>query len=144
MEGAERGALDRSLPIRYAQQEPIQVPEEALSALNTYRQRDLTKVPIRFKAVGNAPIMKENMYKITASSRFQAVIQFLRKQLGWKTGTPLVSRCAPRQEFTMLFGSFGFGFEFTYINLAFAPAPDDTVASLFKASLPLVVVEALD
>ncbi|KAF7433003.1 hypothetical protein PC9H_004947 [Pleurotus ostreatus] len=122
MEGAERGALDRSLPIRYAQQEPSQVPEKALSALNTYRQRDLTKVPIRFKAVGNAPIMKENMYKITASSRFQAVIQFLRKQLGWKTGTPL----------------------FTYINLAFAPAPDDTVASLFKASPPSMVVEALD
>lgn len=82
------------------------------------------------------------MYKITASSRFQAVIQFLRKQLGWKTGTPLVSRCAPRQEFIMLFGSFGF--EFTYINLAFAPAPDDTVASLFKASPPSVIVEALD
>jgi ubiquitin-like protein ATG12 len=51
---------------------------------------DLTVV-VRFKAVGNAPIMKTNFYKITASNRFQAVIQFLRKELGWKSGDPLVS-----------------------------------------------------
>ena len=47
-------------------------------------------VVVRFKAVGNAPIMKQNFYKITASNRFQAVIQFLRKELGWKQGDPLV------------------------------------------------------
>ena len=40
-------------------------------------------VVVRFKGVGNAPIMKQNMYKITATNRFQAVIQFLRKELGW-------------------------------------------------------------
>lgn len=34
--------------------------------------------------------MKQNLYKITASNRFQAVIAFLRKELGWKTGDPLV------------------------------------------------------
>ena len=45
---------------------------------------------MRFKAVGNAPIMKQNFYKITAANRFQAVIQFLRKELGWKAGEPLV------------------------------------------------------
>ena len=45
---------------------------------------------VRFKQVGNAPIMKQNFYKITASNRFQAVIQFLRKELGWKAGDPLV------------------------------------------------------
>lgn len=45
---------------------------------------------MRFKAVGNAPIMKQNLYKITASNRFQAVIQFLRKELGWKATDPLV------------------------------------------------------
>ena len=47
-------------------------------------------VVVRFKAVGNAPIMKQNFYKITAANRFQAVIQFLRKELGWKAGDPLV------------------------------------------------------
>src|SRR5882757_4961438 len=50
-------------------------------------------VVVRFKAVGNAPIMRQNFYKITASNRFQAVIQFLRKELGWKAGDPLV--CTP-------------------------------------------------
>ena len=64
---------------------------EALAALETYKQRDTSKVVVRFKAVGNAPIMKQNFYKITASNRFQTVIQFLRKELGWKSGDALVS-----------------------------------------------------
>ncbi|TCD67614.1 hypothetical protein EIP91_012179 [Steccherinum ochraceum] len=84
--------------------------QEALEALESYKKKDPNKVVVRFKAVGNAPIMKQNLYKITASNRFQAVIQFLRKELAWKAGDPL----------------------FTYINLAFAPAPDDTVSNLFK------------
>lgn len=50
-----------------------------------------TAVVVRFKAVGNAPIMKQNFYKITASNRFQAVVQFLRKELAWKASDPLVS-----------------------------------------------------
>ncbi|PAV18005.1 APG12-domain-containing [Pyrrhoderma noxium] len=83
---------------------------ETLTALEAYKARDTSKVVVRFKAVGNAPIMKQNFYKITASNRFQTVIQFLRKELGWKSGDAL----------------------FTYINLAFSPAPDDTVANLYK------------
>lgn len=88
------------------------VNPEAVSALDTYKVRDTSKgmqlslhsralyalllcsvstaVVVRFKAVGNAPIMKQNFYKITASNRFQTVIQFLRKELGWKSGDPLV------------------------------------------------------
>ncbi|OJA20594.1 hypothetical protein AZE42_08554 [Rhizopogon vesiculosus] len=84
---------------------------EALQALDTYKKKDPFKVIVRFKAVGNAPIMRQNFYKITASNRFQAVIQFLRKELSWKSGDPL----------------------FTYINLAFSPAPDDTVSNLYKS-----------
>jgi len=79
---------------------------ESLHALETYKKKDPSKggpnqlsftsnltvllVVVRFKAVGNAPIMKQNFYKITASNRFQAVIQFLRKELQWKPGEPLV------------------------------------------------------
>ncbi|KAF4566172.1 Ubiquitin-like protein [Pleurotus pulmonarius] len=110
MAGAAPDTPIRSLP-SWAHQEVNQIPEEALSALETYKKKDPAKVVVRFKAVGNAPIMKQNFYKITASNRFQAVIQFLRKELGWKTGDPL----------------------FTYINLAFSPAPDDTVSNLFKS-----------
>jgi ubiquitin-like protein ATG12 len=52
-------------------------------------------VVVRFKATGNAPIMKQNFYKITSSNRFQTVIAFLRKELGWKASDALVSfaRC---------------------------------------------------
>ncbi|KAJ7139023.1 ubiquitin-like autophagy protein Apg12-domain-containing protein [Mycena epipterygia] len=103
-------ATARPLP-SWATPESAEINEEALAALETYKKRDPSKVVVRFKAVGNAPIMKQNFYKITASNRFQAVIQFLRKELGWKAGDPL----------------------FTYINLAFSPAPDDTVSNLFKS-----------
>ncbi|KAF8500121.1 ubiquitin-like autophagy protein Apg12-domain-containing protein [Gautieria morchelliformis] len=89
---------------------PMTSKGPAIDALETYRKKDSSKVVVRFKAVGNAPIMKQNFYKITAANRFQAVIQFLRKELGWKAADPL----------------------FTYINLAFSPAPDDTVANLYK------------
>ena len=87
--------------------------------------------------------MKQNFYKITASNRFQAVIQFLRKELGWKQGDPLVrasfrvshrvagvSSCAVQRRFSPSLLLI----QFTYINLAFSPAPDDTVANLFKVS----------
>ncbi|PSR71667.1 hypothetical protein PHLCEN_2v12520 [Hermanssonia centrifuga] len=84
--------------------------QDALEALDTYKEKNPSKVVVRFKAVGNAPIMKRNLYQITAANKFQAVIQFLRRELGWKAEDPL----------------------FTYINLAFAPAPDDTVSNLFK------------
>ncbi|KAH9831366.1 autophagy protein 12 [Rhodofomes roseus] len=83
----------------------------AAEALQSYSKPDPVQVPIFFKAVGNAPIMKQNLYKINALNPFRAVIRFLRKQLGWKAQEPL----------------------FTYINLAFAPAPDDTVTNLFKS-----------
>ncbi|RDB23836.1 Ubiquitin-like protein ATG12 [Hypsizygus marmoreus] len=110
---AQAGSPDappRSLP-SWAAPEHSETFIEATKALDTYKQRDATKVIVRFKAVGNAPIMKQNFYKITSSNRFQAVIQFLRKELGWQAGEPL----------------------FTYVNLAFSPAPDDTVSNLFKS-----------
>ncbi|RDB17672.1 Ubiquitin-like protein ATG12 [Hypsizygus marmoreus] len=104
------GHLPRSL-LSWATPEHSETFTEAVKALGTYKQRDATKVIVRFKAVGNAPIMKQNFYKITSSNCFQAVIQFLRKELGWQAREPL----------------------FTYVNLAFSPAPDDTVSNLFKS-----------
>ena len=88
-------------------------------------------VVVRFKGVGNAPIMKQNMYKITATNRFQAVIQFLRRELGWQSGEPLVRSLIHvfnivDEELLCL--------QFLYINSTFSPAPDDTVLNLFKVS----------
>jgi len=82
----------------------------AREALEHYKQKDTSKVVVRFKSIGSAPIMKTNVFKVTAGNKFQAVIVFLRSQLGLKPGDPL----------------------FTYINGAFAPMPDDTVGSLYK------------
>jgi Leu/Phe-tRNA-protein transferase len=94
---------------------------EGLAALESYKKKDPAKgsfrihhhhhpvmcfqprtnwacrvaVVVRFKAVGNAPIMKQNFFRVTVSNHFQAVIQFLRKELGWKAGEPLVSTWVP-------------------------------------------------
>ncbi|ODN78700.1 ubiquitin-like protein ATG12 [Cryptococcus amylolentus CBS 6039] len=83
----------------------------SLDALDEYKKKDPAKVVVRFKSIGSAPIMKNNVFKATAGHKFQAVIMFLRQQLGTKKEDSL----------------------FTYINAAFAPAPDDTVGNLYKA-----------
>jgi len=70
----------------------VSYPAQALNAFETYKKKDSAKVVVRFKATGNAPIMKNNYFRITAFNRFQAVIQFLRKELGWKQGDALVSK----------------------------------------------------
>ena len=71
------------------------------------------------------------MYKITATNRFQAVIQFLRKELGWQSGEPLVRSLI--YAFDMMDDELLL-LQFLYINSTFSPAPDDTVLNLFKVS----------
>ncbi|VDB96686.1 unnamed protein product [Peniophora sp. CBMAI 1063] len=91
----------------------VEEPDIATSkqALDLYKRKNATKVAILFKAIGNAPVMLNNEYKITASNPFQAIVIFLRKHIGWRAGDPL----------------------FTYINQSFAPAPDDNVGNLYRA-----------
>ena len=78
--------------------------------------------------------MKTNTYKITASNHFQAVIQFLRTKLAWKAGDPLVSPSIMSTITVLRMMSH----QFTYINLEFAPAPDDTVSNLYKVCVLLL------
>ncbi|KAJ1816905.1 Ubiquitin-like protein [Coemansia sp. S610] len=68
------------------------------------------KIVVRFKSIGNAPILKKAVYKISSAQRFQALIMFLRKELGYKPSDPL----------------------FVYVNSAFSPAPDETVYNLVR------------
>ncbi|KAG2122901.1 hypothetical protein DEU56DRAFT_760181 [Suillus clintonianus] len=42
---------------------------EALQALDTYKKKDSSKVVVRFKAVGNAPIMRQDFYVPPTISR---------------------------------------------------------------------------
>ncbi|KAJ1922651.1 Ubiquitin-like protein [Tieghemiomyces parasiticus] len=68
------------------------------------------KVVIRFRAIGNAPILKRSFFKITSANKFQLVIQFLRRELNYKAADPL----------------------FVYISSAFSPSPDETVENLYR------------
>ncbi|ORX62392.1 APG12-domain-containing protein [Hesseltinella vesiculosa] len=81
--------------------------DQVIASLKT---KDTSKVIVRFCAIGNAPILKQSYYKITASNKFQTVIQFLRRELKYQGTDPL----------------------FLYINSAFAPAPDEQLSSLYK------------
>lgn len=108
-------------------------PAQSLAALETYKKKDASKVVVRFKAIGNAPIMKNNYFRITAFNRFQAVIQFLRKELGWKQGDALVSDVIWRPECDRADDKEDVSlFQYLYINSSFSPAPDDTVGNLYR------------
>ncbi|KIK51786.1 hypothetical protein GYMLUDRAFT_251768 [Collybiopsis luxurians FD-317 M1] len=61
-------SADRSLP-SWVAPDFTETNEEALKALQTYK-KDGEKVIVRFKAIGNAPIMKQTIFKITSSNRF--------------------------------------------------------------------------
>ncbi|CAG8439471.1 6793_t:CDS:2 [Acaulospora morrowiae] len=99
-----------SLNTTHAENSTPQVTLNPTTALEKYKKKDSSRVVVRFRAIGNAPILKQNFYKIGASSKFQAVIQFLRKELNYKASDPL----------------------FLYINSAFSPAPDEIVSNLHK------------
>eukprot|EP00897_Mesotaenium_endlicherianum_P009922 jgi/Mesen1/8959/ME000056S08366 len=68
-------------------------------------------VVVLFRATGDAPILRQAIFKIGAAERFSKVMEFLRKQLHRDT-------------------------LFLYINSAFSPNPDEVVADLFDVSGP--------
>ncbi|KAH6564354.1 hypothetical protein BASA50_002163 [Batrachochytrium salamandrivorans] len=74
---------------------------------------DMTTVPdkvvVRLKAAGSAPILKQTVFKISSTNKFQSVINFLRKELAFKNAGL-----------------------FVYINSSFAPSPDEVVGNLYR------------
>ncbi|KAL0959277.1 hypothetical protein HGRIS_014548 [Hohenbuehelia grisea] len=94
--------------------------ETTSAALEEYKKGDTSKVAIRFKAIGNAPIMKKNVFHINASYRFHAVTVFLRKTLAWKPGEPL----------------------FTYINSSFKLQPRMTQYLTYSSHLRQAVISS--
>jgi hypothetical protein len=48
-------------------------------------------VVVRFKAVGSAPILKQSVFKISESKEFSAIVNFLRKELGYSAHESVVS-----------------------------------------------------
>eukprot|EP00735_Rhodelphis_limneticus_P013349 TRINITY_DN6997_c0_g1::TRINITY_DN6997_c0_g1_i1::g.13399::m.13399 TRINITY_DN6997_c0_g1::TRINITY_DN6997_c0_g1_i1::g.13399 ORF type:complete len:122 (+),score=-2.66,sp/Q1SF86/ATG12_MEDTR/51.06/1e-29,APG12/PF04110.8/1.6e-30 TRINITY_DN6997_c0_g1_i1:104-469(+) len=63
------------------------------------------KVMVHLRPVGNAPILRQNKFKIQASKPFSSIIDFLREELHAES-------------------------VFVYINSAFAPGPDQMIAHL--------------
>lgn len=70
-----------------------------------------TLVPVRFSALPSAPALgKQRVFKISASQRFETVVNFLRKKLGIRENETL----------------------FCYVNSVFAPGLDEGVGNLFR------------
>jgi ubiquitin-like protein ATG12 len=75
-----------------------------------YTLRTHTKtVKIHFRPVGGAAIMRKNKFVIGGKEEFASIDIFLRRQLRMDPSDPL----------------------FLYCNSAFAPSPDQQLASLF-------------
>ncbi|KIW45591.1 uncharacterized protein PV06_03970 [Exophiala oligosperma] len=86
------------------------LPKDASEALKEVEELDDKKISIRFQPLGSAPILKQRVFKISASSKFSVVLNFLRKKIGAKPGDGL----------------------FLYVNSVFAPGLDESVGNLFR------------
>ena len=90
------------------------------------------KINVRFHAIGSAPQLKQKVFKISASSKFGAVVKFLGKKLGLGKGEPAIGSG----------GGSGATALFCYVNSVFAPGLDEGVGNLwrcFKVDEMLVV-----
>jgi hypothetical protein len=69
-------------------------------------------VSVRFQPLSSAPVLKQRVFKISASSKFSVVTNFLRKKLSLKPSDGL----------------------FCYVNSVFAPGLDEGVGGLWRVS----------
>lgn len=71
-----------------------------------------SKVVVKFKAVGSAPALQQDVCKISAARKFEEVVRYLRRKL----------RCKDTDSV------------FLYVNSAFAPSLDEVVGNLHQVS----------
>lgn len=95
------------------------LPQDATAALSeahAHIETKLTpaKIVVRFKAVGSAPPLpaKRELSRVSASSRFEAVVSYLRRVLKVGEGEGVC----------------------LYVNNCFAPALDEVVGNLWRVS----------
>ena len=86
------------------------LPKTAHEALEGAGELLQPKVTVRFQPVGSAKPLKQRVFKISSTQRFEAVITFLRKRLGVE----------PKDSV------------FCYINRVFAPGLDENVGNLWR------------
>ncbi|KAJ3273294.1 hypothetical protein HDV01_004652 [Terramyces sp. JEL0728] len=68
------------------------------------KEKEHYKVVIRLKQVGSAPILKQQVFKLSSANTFQKVIQYIKKELQQSV--------------------------YVYVNSAFCPSPDDLLFDL--------------
>ncbi|ORZ40205.1 ubiquitin-like protein Atg12 [Catenaria anguillulae PL171] len=66
------------------------------------------KVIVRFSAIGDAPILRQPLSKVSTSQPFHTVASYLRRELAIPKSTPL----------------------YLYVNQSFAPRPDEVIGDL--------------
>ncbi|KAK2796927.1 Ubiquitin-like protein [Emmonsiellopsis sp. PD_5] len=86
------------------------LPKDAHQALADVDKIDLGKVTVRFQPLPSAPILRNRVFKISASQKFETVVKFLRKKLDCKDTDSV----------------------FCYVNSVFAPGLDEGVGGLFR------------
>lgn len=92
----------------------VDLPRDATAALASVGAFPQDKVKIKFKPVGSAPSLGQDVCKISATRRFEEVVRYLRRKLRCK-GTDSV---------------------FLYVNSAFAPSLDEVVGNLHQVRPP--------
>ncbi|KAJ5221387.1 uncharacterized protein N7469_010274 [Penicillium citrinum] len=86
------------------------LPRDAHQALADVEAIDAGKVTVRFQPLPSAPILKNRVFKISASQKFETVVKFLRKKLECKHTDSV----------------------FCYVNSVFAPGLDEGIGGLFR------------
>ncbi|RMJ24359.1 hypothetical protein PHISP_04760 [Aspergillus sp. HF37] len=100
------------------------LPRDAHKALADVEAVDTGKATVRFQPLPGAPILKNRIFKISASQRFETVVKFLRKKLDCKESDSV----------------------FCYVNSVFAPGLDEGVGGLwrcFKTDDQLIVAYSM-
>ncbi|CAG8033034.1 unnamed protein product [Penicillium salamii] len=100
------------------------LPRDATQALADVETIDSGKVTVRFQPLPSAPILKNKVFKVSASQKFETVVKFLRKKLDCKETDSV----------------------FCYVNSVFAPGLDEGVGGLwrcFKTDDQLIVAYSM-
>ncbi|KAF2091955.1 APG12-domain-containing protein [Saccharata proteae CBS 121410] len=86
------------------------LPKDATEALANAGVVGVEKVTVRFRAVGSAPALRQQVAKVSTTQRFETVVRFLRRRLRAKDHESV----------------------FCYVNSVFAPGLDENVGNLWR------------
>lgn len=134
-----------------------QLPRDATTALQqahatpTSLTRTPPKVTVRFKAVGSAPILRQQVCKISATARFESVVTYLGRMLRKtqqqqqqqmqmqpnqlpRDGSPASDMAATANPAMQSAGGV-----FCYVNSSFAPGLDEVVGNLYLVCREMLV-----